>query len=64
MRVEKYDSKENPFNLNACENAFIEECQSGERAARKKVKNEEFHNDTRLNLLEKLQEIEADKKRE
>jgi hypothetical protein len=47
--------------LSACENAYIEEQKSKARDEDKVERTKGFHNNTRMMLLEKMQEIEREK---
>ncbi len=53
-----------PWALSACDNAAIEEARAREREVAKQMEKERFAGDTRMFLLQRMQEIEAQKERE
>ena len=46
-----------PFALNGCDNAFIEEQRARDREIERKHQADVFHQNTRLHLLSKMQDI-------
>jgi hypothetical protein len=53
-----------PFALSAIDNAYLEEQRAKERDAQRHVEKNRFNENTRIHLLQKMQEIEHQKEKE
>ena len=53
-----------PFALSAIDNAYLEEQRAKERETQRHVEKHRFHENTRIFLLQKMQEIEHQKEKE